>query len=146
MHYPLTQAAKRVLEIAKEEAAACQSSSVLPEHLLLAILLAQDGRAYYAMRDYFIIIDDKRMSHELRKRIGAATGMGTLEKLSFAPDTTRILEIADSEASSQGHSGIGTDDLLAALYVHKDNKAVEMLNRYGFVIDLLRRQFERLPL
>lgn len=97
-----TEKAKAVLTIAQEEAKTFKHQSVGSEHLLLALIIEQDGIAGKVLREMNISEND------IREEIEHLTGYGTMKSypagayLPYSPRAKQIFAYAGDEAKRLG--------------------------------------------
>src|SRR5262249_44797277 len=113
MHgYNFTEGVRRALASAREETARLRHEYVGTEHLLLGLMLVDDGAAANVLRKLNIDLVELRLDVESRAR------PGTTAPRDDAPYTTRakkVLELAMSEARELGDSFVGTEHVLLGL-------------------------------
>lgn len=110
-----TQRAKAVLTIAQEEAKYFKHQSVGSEHILLALVIEQNGIAGKTLREMNITEND------IREEIEHLTGYGTVRQypenayLAYSPRAKQTFAYAGDEAKRLGALQIGTEHLLLGL-------------------------------
>jgi hypothetical protein len=108
----VTGQARRVVELAREEARALHSGEVEPEHLLLGLLRDDHGTALRALQAAGAGIDDLRAALPRRRRGG---GGRVASRVRISPATREALEQSLREAVQLGDSHLGVEHLLLAL-------------------------------
>lgn len=113
-----TDGARRILVLAQEEARNLDSTSIAPEHLLLAMLregqgiaaiaLSESGVDYYRVREF--------IGNSEHRNGGMESGPEP-----FTRATMRIMEGALQISWAQADRGIDTEHLLAALLQQADD-------------------------
>ena len=115
-----TQRAKAVLTIAQEEAKYFKHQSVGSEHILLALVIEQNGIAGKTLREMNITEND------IREEIEHLTGYGTVRQypenayLAYSPRAKQTFAYAGDEAKRLGALQIGTEHLLLGLLRDED--------------------------
>lgn len=121
--------ARRVLDLAKDEARALDHNYIGTEHLLLG-LIQEEGIAAQVLRRLWIELDKVR--HSVEYIIGrydhAAEG-----EIEFVPRVHKVLALAVDEAQALGHDHVGTEHLLLGLVREGEGIAAGILDSYGVV-------------
>ncbi len=132
-----TQRARRVLQLANEEAERLSHNYIGTEHLLLGIVKEESGIAGRVLRDLGAKSD--RVA-EMVERMTGAGRRASASKLDLTPRTKQVLEYAVEEAKKLGHSYIGTEHLLLGLIRQSDGVAIDVLRQLGLTSDRIRRE------
>lgn len=134
-----TEKARRVLEIAQEEAKNFKHRSVGSEHLLLALVIEENGIGGKALRE--LGADEE----EIREEIEQIEGFGTVNSyavdayLPYSPRTKQLFEFASEEAKKIGAPMIGTEHLLLGILRDRDIFASRIINNIGINLQKLRQ-------
>jgi prophage maintenance system killer protein len=149
MFQRFTDRARRVVQLAKEEAWLLRHNYLGTEHLLLGLLYEGDGVAAHALISLGISLDD------VRARVEEIIGRGELPPqadVPFTPRSRKVLELSLREAMRLGHHYIGTEHILLGLLREGEGVGAQILTDLGAdhatvmkrVIDLLNeREQER---
>ena len=131
-----TERARRVLELAQEEAKRLSDSYIGTEHLLLGLVQEQRGVAARVLRDIGVNpYQVRRIIEESARRTGhRAAGQAT----GLTPRTKRVLERAIDEARRMNHQYVGTEHLLLGLIGEGGGLAVDVLRDIGVDLDAIR--------
>jgi ATP-dependent Clp protease ATP-binding subunit ClpC len=132
-----TQRARRVLQLANEEAERLSHNYIGTEHLLLGIVKEESGIAGRVLRELGAKPD--RVA-EMVERMTGAGRRASAAKLDLTPRTKQVLEYAVEEARKLGHSYIGTEHLLLGLIRQGDGVAIDVLRQLGLTSDRIRRE------
>src|SRR5260221_11443549 len=135
-----TQRARRVLSLAQEEAERLQHSYIGTEHLLLGLMREEGGVAGRVLRDLGL---DPHRVQELVERMTRAGQRTSNTRLDLSPGTKKVLELAVDEARRMGHHYIGTEHLLLGLVRQSDGIVIDVLRRFYFSPEEVRRQTRR---
>src|SRR6266516_4050894 len=100
-----TEQARRVVELANEEAGAAGQDYVGTEHLLLGLLREPDGVAGQVLAGLGVTVEDVRSRAGEVRPPRDPVGRGVMLS---APRTKRVLELADEVASERGEGEVGT--------------------------------------
>jgi ATP-dependent Clp protease ATP-binding subunit ClpC len=123
-----TDRARRVLTFSQEEARQLNHSFIGTEHILLGLLLEEDGVGAQALRSLGVTFQAVR--DQVQEMIGTA---GTVPSGSppFTPRAKKVLELALREALQLNHSYIGTEHILLGLVREGQGVAANVLVTLG---------------
>ncbi len=135
-----TKRARRVLQIAQEEAQRLNHNYIGTEHLLLGLVKEENGIASKVLAELGASPD--KVIYAVERTVGKG------ERPSFgrpvlAPRTKRVIELAVDEARLMGHHYIGTEHLLLGLVREGDGIAVNVLRSLGLSLEQVRSQTAR---
>ncbi len=133
-----TNASRRVLKLAQEEAERMNHAQIGTEHILLGLLREKQGIASQVLRGLGVQSGDvqqwvERLSTIRRRSILLNAQIG------LTPRTQRVLELAGEEAKRQGDPQIDTHHILLALVRQGEGTAVEVLNHLGITGHQIQR-------
>ncbi|ANZ57915.1 ATP-dependent Clp protease ATP-binding subunit ClpC [Fructilactobacillus lindneri] len=114
MEDSLTPSAKKVLEIAQEQARNFRHQAVGTEHLLLALTIEKSGIAYQTLNQLSVTEQD------VKEEIEQLAGYGDLQVdentyLSYSPKMRDVIALAGKIAKQYGSAKVGPEHLLLAL-------------------------------
>ncbi|WP_368739702.1 ATP-dependent Clp protease ATP-binding subunit [Enterococcus casseliflavus] len=138
-----TQRAKAVLAIAQEEAKYFKHQAVGSEHILLALVIEQNGIAGKTLREMNITEND------IREEIEHLTGYGTLRQypenayLAYSPRAKHTFAYAGDEAKRLGAPQIGTEHLLLGLLRDEDILASRIMLNLGLSLAKMRQLLKK---
>lgn len=138
-----TERAKAVLAIAQEEAKNFKHQSVGSEHLLLALVLEQEGIAGKTLREMHASEID------IREEIEHLTGYGTVARypegvyLPYSPRAKQIFAYAGDEAKRLGAPQIGTEHLLLGLLRDEEILASRIMENLGLSLPKMRQTLKK---
>lgn len=138
-----TPKARIVLEIAQEEAKYFKHQSVGSEHLLLALIIEQDGIAGKVLREMNVTEQD------IREEIEHLTGYGLMKMypengfLPYSPRARQIFAYAGDEAKRLGSTQIGTEHLLLGLLRDEEILASRIVLNLGFSLAKMRQLLKK---
>ena len=125
MHDIFTERVRKVIYLAREEAARLQHDYIGTEHLLLGVIREGEGIAATVLNNLGLDLD--RIRQEVENMVSASGGTMTIGEIPFTPRAKRVLELAVEEARSLGHNYVGTEHLLLALFRGQDGLAKKLL-------------------
>jgi len=132
------QRARRVLQIANEEAERLSHNYIGTEHLLLGLVKEENGIAGRVLRE--MGAKPERVAEMIERMTGSGRRTASAGKLELTPRTKQVLEFAVEEARKLSHSYIGTEHLLLGLIRHADGIAIDVLRQLGLTPDRIRRE------
>ncbi|MGM0214260.1 ATP-dependent Clp protease ATP-binding subunit [Enterococcus sp. AZ109] len=134
-----TERAKAVLAIAQEEAKYFKHRSVGSEHLLLALVIEQQGIAGKTLRQM------NANESDIREEIEHMTGYGSMQTypegsyLPYSPRAKQILIFADDEAKRFNAKLVGTEHILLGLLRDDEILASHILVNLGLSLPKMRQ-------
>ncbi|MHA3065302.1 ATP-dependent Clp protease ATP-binding subunit [Lacticaseibacillus saniviri] len=136
-----TPSAKNVLLIAQEQAKAFRHHAVGTEHLLMALIIEQDGIAGKTLRQLNVTEED--VHDEIERFTGYGTQDGRSSAagtyLPYSPKGKEILAYAGDEAKRLGALKIGTEHILLGLLREDDILAARILQNLGLSLSKTRQ-------
>ena len=131
-----TDAARRVLVLAQEEARILNHNFIGTEHILLGLLHEGEGLAAQALAGLDVSLEDARA--QIEATIGP-TGI-TTGSPPFTPRAKKVLELSLREALQLGHDYIGTEHLLLGLVREGEGVAAQVLVNMGVEFAHVRQE------
>jgi ATP-dependent Clp protease ATP-binding subunit ClpC len=131
-----TERAKKVINLAREEAGRLGHDYIGTEHILLGLIREGGGVAAAVLEN--LGLDLERIKLEVEKSITMGGGTLTLGEVPFTPRAKRVLELAVEEAQTLGHNYIGTEHLLLGLVREGEGVASKVLEQFNLRIDKAR--------
>jgi ATP-dependent Clp protease ATP-binding subunit ClpC len=142
MHDKFTERVRKVIYLAREEAARLQHDYIGTEHLLLGVIREGEGIAATVLNNLGVDLDHIRQAVE--NMVSSSGGTMTIGEIPFTPRAKRVLELAVDEARSLGHNYVGTEHLLLGLIREGEGVAAKVLLELG--VDRKRVREETLKL
>lgn len=137
-----TDRARRVVELAQEEARRLDHNYVGTEHVLLGILRQPAGVGAKVLHAWSVTNDGVR--REVEARIGRGDPTSVRLPIPFTPRAKKALDLAVREAKELGHNYVGTEHLLLALVSIPEGVAARILEGVGAGKERIREQIIRL--
>ena len=137
-----TERFKRVMHIAREEAARLQHDYIATEHLLLAFIRDGEGTAAAMLRNMGIDLEDLRQSIE-EATVSQSSAL-TIGQVPFTPRAKQALEIAAHEANNMKSKYVGTEHLLLALVRDKQGIASQILSTYDVSFEKIKEEIQNI--
>jgi ATP-dependent Clp protease ATP-binding subunit ClpC len=141
-NHKFTERFKRVMQIAREEAARLQHDYIATEHLLLAFIRDGEGTAAAMLRNLGIDLEELRQSIE-EATVSQSSAL-TIGQVPFTPRAKQALEIAAHEANSMKSKYVGTEHLLLALVRDKQGIASQILATYDVNYEKIKEEIQNI--
>ncbi len=129
MHDKFTDRVKRVMFLAREEAARLHHDYIGTEHLLLGIIREGEGLAATILTNLGLDLDMLRRTIE--SMVPASSGSVSIGEIPFTPRAKHVLELSVDEAKLLGHNYVGTEHLLLGLIREGEGIAARVLAEFG---------------
>lgn len=131
-----TERARRVLQLAQEEAKRLGHDYLGTEHVLLALIREGEGVAAEVLNSLGLSLEAIRI--EVEKQVPGGGSMLTIGEVPFTPHSKKVLELAVEEARALHHNYIGTEHLLLGLIREGESVASKVLTALGINLDQVR--------
>src|SRR5437867_8511002 len=148
----LTPRAKKVIELAVDEARRLNHHYIGTEHLLLGLVREGEGIAAGVLESLGVSLDKVRAQvihvlsqsssytqHEARQATPTTPGAPS----GYSPGARRAFALAQAEAGRLGHSYLGTGHLLLGLLADREGAAARALTGLGLVLKAARAALAR---
>src|SRR5881398_689817 len=141
--YNFTDRVRRVLQMAREEAARLHHEYVGTEHILLGLIREGEGVGATVLQNLSVEMDDiQGRIEETVKRGQSGRTIGP--DLPYTSRAKKVLELAMSEARELNHSYVGTEHLLLGLLREEKGIAAQVLTDAGVNLEQARAETLRL--
>src|SRR3981081_4007060 len=107
-----TERARKVLQLAQEEAQRFNHNYIGTEHLLLGLVREGEGVAAKVLGNLGVELNKARSAVEFAIGVGDLTGAGDI---GLTPRAKKVIELSVDEARRLNHHYIGTEHLLLGL-------------------------------
>jgi ATP-dependent Clp protease ATP-binding subunit ClpC len=141
--YNFTERVRKVLAMAREEAARLHNEYVGTEHILLGLIREGEGVAAAVLQSLNADLDEiqQRIEEQVKKgKAAQATG----PDLPYTSRAKKVLELAMAEARELDHSYVGTEHLLLGLLREEKGIAATVLTDLGVTLQAARGETLRL--
>jgi len=133
-----TDRAKKVMNLARQEAQRFNHEYLGTEHILLGLVQEGSGVAANVLKN--MGIDLNKIRTEVEKIVKTGPSMVTMGQLPFTPRAKKVLELSMEEASNLGHNYIGTEHLLLGLIKENEGIAAQVLINLGVKLEDVREE------
>jgi ATP-dependent Clp protease ATP-binding subunit ClpC len=141
--YNFTERVRRVLTMAREEAARLHHEYVGTEHILLGLIREGEGVAATVLQNLNVDPNGVRDQIEAILERGRPTAHPRPD-LPYTSRAKKVLELAMSEARDLSHSYVGTEHLLLGLLREEKGIAAQTLNVAGISLEGARAETLRI--
>lgn len=141
--YNFTERVRKVLAMAREEAARLHHEYVGTEHILLGLIREGEGVAAAVLQNLSVDLDDVTQKIEETVKKGKAA-QSTGPDLPYTSRAKKVLELAMAEARDLSHSYVGTEHLLLGLLREEKGIAAQVLTDAGVNLEAARTETLRL--
>ncbi|GHT35831.1 ATP-dependent Clp protease ATP-binding protein [Planctomycetales bacterium] len=133
-----TDRARKVLQLANQEAQRFNHEYIGTEHLLLGLIKEGNGVAANVLKN--LDIDLRKIRHEVEKLVRSGPDLVTMGKLPQTPRAKKAIEYAVEEARNLNHNYVGTEHLLLGLLREQEGVAAQVLMNLGLKLEEVRRE------
>lgn len=141
--YNFTDRVRKVLQMAREEAARLHHEYVGTEHILLGLIREGGGVGTAVLSQLNVDLEEiQQKIEETVKKGKAAAAAGP--DLPYTSRAKKVLEFAMSEARELNHSYVGTEHLLLGLLREEKGIAAQVLTNAGVNLEQARAETLRL--
>src|SRR5215203_435772 len=141
--YNFTERVRKVLAMAREEAARLHHEYVGTEHILLGLIREGEGVAAAVLQNLSVDLDEIQQKIEDTVKKGKAS-QTTGPDLPYTSRAKKVLELAMSEARELSHSYVGTEHLLLGLLREEKGIAAQVLTDAGVNLEAARAETLRI--
>jgi len=138
MYERFTERAKKVLELAMQEAQRFNHEYIGTEHVLLGLVKEGSGVGANVLRNMDVDLEKVRL--EVEKIVQKGPDMVSMGKLPQTPRAKKVVEYAIEEARSLGHNYVGTEHILLGLLREQEGVAARVLMNLGLKLDDVREE------
>jgi len=137
--YNFTDRVRRVLHLAREEAARLHHEYVGTEHILLGLIREGEGVAATVLTN--LNVDLEEISRRIEETVKKGTAAGSAgPDLPYTSRAKKILEFAMSEARELNHRYVGTEHLLLGVLREEKGIGAQVLTDAGVTLETARSE------
>lgn len=129
MYEQFTDRAKKVMQLANQEAHRLNHDSVGTAHILLGLVKEGTGVAASVLNS--LGVDLAKLRRHVEKVVGCGPQMVTMPRLPFTPGAKKVVEHSAEESRTLNHNFVGTEHLLLALLRDEQDVAARVLKDLG---------------
>lgn len=136
MYERFTDRARKVLQLANQEALRFNHEYIGTEHILLGLVKEGSGVAANVLKN--LDIDLRKARLEVEKCVQLGPDVVSLSKLPQTPRTKKVIEYSIEEARNLDHNYVGTEHLLLGLIREQEGVASMVLMNLGLKLEDVR--------
>ena len=140
MYERFTDRARKVMQLANQEAQRLKHEYIGTEHILLGLLKEGSGVALQTLTN--LTLDPERIVMEVERLIVRGPGAGETGKNPQTPRAKKVIEYAMEESRNLKHSHVGTEHILLGLLREGEGVAAVILANFGLRVEVVRREIE----
>ncbi len=139
MFEKFTDRARKVINLARQEAERLGHEFIGTEHILLGLVKEGSGVAANVLENLDVDLEKIRM--EIEKYVSSSgETVHSSSSLPFTPKAKKVLELAMEEARNLEHNYIGTEHLLLGLLREQEGMAAQVLVNLGVKLEDVRAE------
>jgi ATP-dependent Clp protease ATP-binding subunit ClpC len=138
MYERFTDRARKVMQLANQEAQRLNHEYIGTEHVLLGLVKEGSGVAANVLKN--LDIDLRKIRLEIEKLVQSGPDMVTMGKLPQTPRAKKVLEYSMEEARNLNHNYVGTEHLLLGLLREQEGVAAQVLMNLGLKLEDVREE------
>jgi hypothetical protein len=143
MYDRFTDRARKVMQLANQEAKRFNHEYIGTEHILLGLLQEGSGVAVNVLKN--LGFDLRKIRLEVEKIAQSGPDMVTMAKLPQTPRARNVIGYAIEEASNLEHNHLGTEHLLLGLLREQEGLAGQVLLNLGLKLEEVREKLRKYP-
>ena len=136
MYERFTDRARKVMQLANQEAQRFNHEYIGTEHILLGLVKEGSGVAANVLKN--LEVDLRKIRLEVEKIVQSGPDMVTMGKLPQTPRAKKVIEYAMEEARNLNHNYVGTEHLLLGLLREQEGVAAQVLMNLGLKLEDVR--------
>src|SRR3989441_6442853 len=138
MYERFTDRARKVMQLANQEAQRLNHEYIGTEHILLGLVKEGSGVAANVLKN--LDIDLRKIRLEIEKIVQSGPDMVTMGKLPQTPRAKKVIEYSIEEARNLNHNYVGTEHLLLGLLREQEGVAAQVLVNLGLKLEDVREE------
>ena len=138
MYERFTDRARKVMQLANQEAQRFNHEYIGTEHVLLGLVKEGSGVAANVLKR--LDVDLRKIRLEVEKIVQSGPDMVTMGKLPQTPRAKKVIEYAMEEARNLNHNYVGTEHLLLGLLREQEGVAAQVLMNLTLKLEDVREE------
>ncbi|MEO2046442.1 MAG: ATP-dependent Clp protease ATP-binding subunit [Pirellulales bacterium] len=138
MYERFTDRARKVMQLANQEAQRFNHEYIGTEHVLLGLIKEGSGVAANVLKN--LDVDLRKIRLEVEKLVQSGPDMVTMGKLPQTPRAKKVIEYSMEEARHLSHNYVGTEHILLGLLREQEGVAAQVLMNLGLKLEEVREE------
>jgi ATP-dependent Clp protease ATP-binding subunit ClpC len=138
MYERFTDRARKVMQLANQEAQRFNHEYIGTEHILLGLVKEGSGVAANVLKN--LDVDLRKIRMEVEKIVQSGPDMVTMGKLPQTPRAKKVIEYSMEEARNLNHNYVGTEHILLGLLREQEGVAAQVLMNLGLKLEDVREE------
>jgi ATP-dependent Clp protease ATP-binding subunit ClpA len=138
MYERFTDRARKVMQLANQEALRFNHEYIGTEHVLLGLIKEGSGVAAHTLKN--MDVDLRKIRLEVEKLVQSGPDMVISGKLPQTPRAKKVIEYAMQEARDLNHNYVGTEHILLGLMREQEGVAAQILMNLGLKLEEVRAE------
>ncbi len=138
MYERFTDRARKVMQLANQEAQRFNHEYIGTEHILLGLVKEGSGVAANVLKN--LDVDLRKIRIEVEKIVQSGPDMVTMGKLPQTPRAKKVIEYSMEEARNLNHNYVGTEHILLGLLREQEGVAAQVLMNLGLKLEDVREE------
>ena len=138
MYERFTDRARKVMQLANQEAQRFNHEYIGTEHMLLGLVKEGTGVAANVLKN--LDVDLRKIRLEVEKLVQSGPEMITMGKLPQTPRAKKVIEYSMEEARNLNHNFVGTEHVLLGLLREQEGVAAQVLMNLGLKLEEVREE------
>ncbi|MFV0445431.1 MAG: ATP-dependent Clp protease ATP-binding subunit [Planctomycetaceae bacterium] len=138
MYERFTDRARKVMQLANQEAQRFNHEYIGTEHILLGLVKEGSGVAANVLKN--LDVDLRKIRMEVENIVTSGPDLVTIGKLPQTPRAKKVIEYAMEEAKNLNHNYVGTEHLLLGLLREQEGVAAQVLMNLGLKLEDVREE------
>jgi ATP-dependent Clp protease ATP-binding subunit ClpC len=140
MYERFTDRARKVMQLANQEAQRFNHEYIGTEHILLGLVKEGSGVAANVLKNLDIDLRKIRLEVEKIVQTGPGGEQVVMGKLPHTPRAKKVIEYSVEEARNLNHNYVGTEHLLLGLLREQEGVAAQVLMNLGLKLEDVREE------
>ncbi len=138
MYERFTDRARKVMQLANQEAQRFNHEYIGTEHILLGLVKEGSGVAANVLKN--LEVDLRKIRLEVEKLVQSGPEMVTMGKLPQTPRAKKVIEYSMEEARNLNHNYVGTEHILLGLLREQEGVAAQVLMNLTLKLEEVREE------
>jgi len=138
MYERFTDRARKVMQLANQEAQRFNHEYIGTEHVLLGLIKEGSGVAANVLKN--LDVDLRKIRLEVEKLVQSGPEIVSMGKLPQTPRAKKVIEYSMDEARNLGHNYVGTEHILLGLLREQEGVAAQVLMNLGLKLEDVREE------